>query len=43
MRPWYIDQPDVELLRKFKFIQNQEDERLREATIVTADVEVEKR
>ncbi|KAL3229261.1 Tyrosine-protein phosphatase 1 [Nakaseomyces bracarensis] len=32
--PWYIRQTDKELLQKFKFIQNQEDERLREATIV---------
>lgn len=30
--PWYIRQRDTDLLRKFKFIQNQEDARLREAT-----------
>lgn len=32
--PWYVEQTDRELLQKFKFIQNQEDERLREATMV---------
>nr|CAE84443.1 putative Ptp1 protein [Nakaseomyces delphensis] len=32
--PWYVGQEDRELLQKFRFIQNQEDERLREATIV---------
>lgn len=30
--PWYIRQRDTDLLGKFKFIQNQEDGRLREAT-----------
>ncbi|CCC69604.1 hypothetical protein NCAS_0D00230 [Naumovozyma castellii] len=35
--PWYLQQSDLELSKKFKFIQNQEDERLREATNGTAN------
>ncbi|CCD26564.1 tyrosine protein phosphatase PTP1 NDAI_0H03910 [Naumovozyma dairenensis CBS 421] len=35
--PWYLKQTDKELIEKFKFIQYQEDERLREATNGTAD------
>lgn len=35
--PWYLDQSTKELLKKFQFIQNQEDERLREATNGTTD------
>lgn len=31
--PWYLKQSDKELIEKFRFIQQQEDERLREATI----------
>lgn len=31
--PWYLKQSDKELAEKFKFIQHQEDERLREATM----------
>lgn len=33
--PWYLKQSDKELIEKFKFIQHQEDERLREATMET--------
>lgn len=31
--PWYLHQPDRELVEKFSFIQHQEDERLRNATL----------
>lgn len=33
--PWYLHQNDKELVEKFKFIQHQEDERLRDATLNT--------